>query len=100
LLLCRVSAQKSDESFSSQQRSGSFSSQQRPRETSEITQEPAAEQERPEPQTFKEKVMDKLQGLSIMPKPEQALESLREESSASPPESWTSFVGGEGTSDI
>ena len=79
LLLCRVSAQKSEESFSSQRRSGSFSSQQRPRETSGVTQESAAEQE---PQTFKEKVMDKLQGLSIMPKPEQALESLREESSA------------------
>ena len=68
---CRISAQKSE---------ASFSSQQRPRETSEVTQEPSEEQEQPEPQTFKEKFLGKLKSLSILPSPNQALETFREES--------------------
>lgn len=65
-----MSAQKSEESFSSQQR---------PHETGEASTEPEAEQERPEPVTFKEKVMDKLRGMSIMPSPDQALPTTQED---------------------
>ena len=76
----RISAQKSE---------ASFSSQQRPRATTEETQEPAAEQEQPEPRTFKEKVMGKLKSLSIMPSPNQGLETCREESGRAPSQSYS-----------
>lgn len=70
--MCRISAQQSE---------ASFSSQRRPRETSEATQEPPGEQEPPSgPQTLKEKFMSKLKSLSVMPSPNQALETFREES--------------------
>ena len=84
VLLHRVSAQKSE---------ASFSSENRPRETSEVSQEPPEEQECPAQDlaTFKEKaleVLDKMDFLdvfkttSILPRPEQALESCREDTSA------------------
>ncbi len=70
--MCRISAQKSE---------GSFSSQRRPHETSEVTQEPPGEQEPPSgPRSFKEKFVDKLKSLSIMPSPNQALETFKEDS--------------------
>ena len=72
LSLHRVSAQQSD---------ASFSSQQRPRETAEASAEPEAERETP-PQTFKEKVLDKLRGMSIMPSPDRALETCQEDTGA------------------
>ena len=84
VLLHRTSAQESE---------ASFSSQNRPRKTSEVSQEPREEQEYPaqEPATLKEKaleVLDKMDFLdvfkttSILPRPEQALESCREDTSA------------------
>ena len=66
-----------------QQSEASFSSQQRPRETAEVSAEPEAERDPPaEPQTFKEKVLDKLKGMSIMPSPERALETCQEDTGA------------------
>ena len=74
--MCRISAQQSE---------GSFTTQQRPRETSEVTQEPPGEQEQPSmPRTLKDKFMHKLKSLSIMPSPNQALETFREESGLAP----------------
>ena len=69
--MCRISAQQSD---------SSFSSLHRPRDTSEVTQEPPGEQEQSSgPQTLKEKFMSKLKSLSVMPSPNQALETFRED---------------------
>ena len=67
--------------ISAQQSEASFSSQQRPRETAEVSAEPEEEQDPPaEPQTFKEKFLDKLKG--IMPSPERALETCQEDTGA------------------
>ncbi len=87
--MCRISAQQSE---------GSFSSQRRPHETSEVTQEPPGEQEQPSgPRTFKEKFVDKLKSLSIMPSPNQALETFREDTGgalASIPLGWRAPIAG------
>ena len=70
----RISAQRSE---------ASFSSQERPRETAEASGEPEEERDPPaEPQTFKEKFLDKLKGMSIMPSPERALETCQEDTGA------------------
>ena len=53
---------------SAQQSEASFSSQQRPRETAEVSAEPEEEQDPPaEPQTFKEKFLDKLKACPSCP---------------------------------
>ena len=85
MLFERMSSQKvlRMRRISAQQSEASFSSQQRPRETAEVSAEPEEEQDPPaEPQTFKEKFLDKLKGMSIMPSPERALETCQEDTGA------------------